>query len=128
MNIIPVARCAIVNQGKLLLLYNVNRSRYEMPGGKVEESETLEAAAVREVKEETGCNVAIKKLLGTVNMESKGKKYHTHVFLAKTKDEPRLVEPHTFSKLAWMPIEDYKEYTFNPEMKHVVDVLMKEKI
>jgi len=126
MEIIPVARCAIVNKGKLLLLYNVRRARYEMPGGKVKESEMLEQGARREVREETGCGVTIKKLLGTIDTESQGKTYRAHVFLASTKDEPRVMEPHTFSKLVWMPIEDYKNYTSQPGMKKVMEILMKE--
>lgn len=37
---------------------------YTFPGGKVELGETKEQAVIREVKEETGINVKVKKILG----------------------------------------------------------------
>ena len=37
---------------------------WELPGGFVEENETIEEAAVREVKEETSINVGLKEILG----------------------------------------------------------------
>ena len=38
--------------------------RWQFPGGTLEEKETDEQALLREIKEETGCNINIKKLLG----------------------------------------------------------------
>ena len=37
---------------------------WQFPGGTVEPNETDEEAVVREVKEETGCNISIVKLIG----------------------------------------------------------------
>lgn len=57
---------ALVEQdGKVLLVHSVLPGRYDFwvaPGGGVEGDESLEAAAVREVKEESGLVVKTKKL------------------------------------------------------------------
>jgi len=48
-------------QGRILVVKNVHgaSSYWSLPGGEVEEGETLEQGAVREAKEETGYDVAI---------------------------------------------------------------------
>ncbi len=44
---------------KVALLYIAKHDYYELPGGGVEEDETIEEACIRECKEEIGCNVEI---------------------------------------------------------------------
>jgi 8-oxo-dGTP pyrophosphatase MutT (NUDIX family) len=47
-----------------VLLVRPNRRGWEMPGGRVDPGEDVAEAAVREVEEETGCDVAVEALLG----------------------------------------------------------------
>ena len=44
-------------QGEVLMIYR--RGKWDFPKGKVEKNETIEEAAIREVKEETGVSAAI---------------------------------------------------------------------
>jgi len=55
----------LIEDNKLLLLKQyVNSDRnYSLPGGTLEEGETLEQCLVREMKEETGLDVKLKRLL-----------------------------------------------------------------
>jgi 8-oxo-dGTP diphosphatase len=41
---------------KFVMVFNPKRNGWEMPGGKVEQGESAEQAAIREVREECGCN------------------------------------------------------------------------
>jgi len=53
--------------GKILMIKRAKKEGdlvWAFPGGKVEDNETKEQACVREVFEETGINVQIKKILG----------------------------------------------------------------
>jgi 8-oxo-dGTP diphosphatase len=64
----------ITNQeGKLLLVRNLHRSdTMEMPGGQVEEGETLEEAVHREIFEETGVKVRLTGITGLYQNVSSG--------------------------------------------------------
>jgi len=61
----PRACAAILNDDKILMVCHKTPSRtyWTFPGGGVNENETFEQAAIREVKEETGLDVKIASLL-----------------------------------------------------------------
>ena len=70
----------IIHDGKVLLMrrYKYGRHYYVVPGGGVEEGETLAEAAIREVKEETGLDVTIARKLCEFNSRGQPE----HYFLA----------------------------------------------
>jgi 8-oxo-dGTP pyrophosphatase MutT (NUDIX family) len=60
-----VSAAAIIrnDQGHILLIKGPKRGG-EMPGGQVEEGESLEQAAIREVKEESGIDIEVNRFCG----------------------------------------------------------------
>lgn len=54
----------ILNENKQILLVKNKKRGWEFPGGYVDHGETLEEAAVREVKEETGIDIRVTRFLG----------------------------------------------------------------
>ena len=78
----------IIHKGKIVLVKRRNppfKDRFALPGGFVEIGETVEEAAVREAKEETGLDIEIIKLLGVYSDPSRDPRGHTVsvCFLAK---------------------------------------------
>ncbi len=51
-------------EGKLVLVYSVNKGYWTPPGGGVEEGENVRTAVRREVKEETNMNVLKQRFIG----------------------------------------------------------------
>ncbi|MBK8705620.1 MAG: NUDIX domain-containing protein [Saprospiraceae bacterium] len=77
---IPAAGGLVFNTaGQILLIYR--RNSWDLPKGKVDEGETMEEAAVREVKEETG-------LVDVQLQQSVGTTYHTY----REKREKRILK------------------------------------
>ncbi|WP_259545710.1 NUDIX domain-containing protein [Heyndrickxia sp. FSL K6-6286] len=58
------AATIVLNEEKEILLINGPWRGWEMPGGQVEEGESLKDAAIRETKEETGIDIEVLKFCG----------------------------------------------------------------
>ncbi|RPF50135.1 NUDIX hydrolase [Aquisalibacillus elongatus] len=58
------AATIVLNENNELLLIKGPKRGWEMPGGQVEEGESLSEAAIRETKEESGIDVEIEKFCG----------------------------------------------------------------
>jgi 8-oxo-dGTP diphosphatase len=65
------AAAIVLNEKNELLLIKGPRRGWEMPGGQVEEGESLTDAVIRETKEESGINIEVVKFCGIFqNVES----------------------------------------------------------
>lgn len=78
----------VIFRGKVLVLYKNYRNKYEgwvLPKGTVEPGETFEDTAIREVREESGADVVIRKYINqteynfTVNKDYVSKKVHWYL-------------------------------------------------
>ncbi|OIO25078.1 hypothetical protein AUJ14_04970 [Candidatus Micrarchaeota archaeon CG1_02_55_22] len=97
------------NNRVLLLHRNTpQRKQWEVPGGKIESGETPDAAAIRELKEETGLDVAILFGLGAREFEEAGERFVYHLFLAQiTRGKPQITDKR-FDKLEYLSLGQVK--------------------
>jgi ADP-ribose pyrophosphatase YjhB (NUDIX family) len=65
-NSIKVAVSAFVrdDRGRILMIRRTDNDKYSIPGGGLEAGETVTAAVIREVREETGIDVEVSGLVG----------------------------------------------------------------
>lgn len=115
---VQLSGCAIVVDGKLLLLKKFKNPYYELPGGKVDPGERIVDAAIREVKEEIGCDVKIIRKFGYFNFTHKGKNFRSNIFIAENIGTPIIVEKDIFEKMIWMPLDKYSDYNLASNVKY----------
>lgn len=94
--------------GKILVekRKGAHASKYSIPGGHLEMGETFEAAAIREVKEETDLDILKAKVIAVTNnletYKEEGLHYISIIVLAtEFVGEPKILEPKKCEKLFW---------------------------
>lgn len=81
---------------------------WEFPGGKVEETETPEAAAVRECLEETGLKIDVEGPLLTTDHAYDHGSVDLRFFSCRVREFP----PVLLGTFRWVPIKELDQYSF----------------
>lgn len=123
-SIIDVPCGVIIKDGKILLtkrLWNKEHAlKWEIPGGKVEGSETNEQALVRELKEELGVNVQVGALLFKVDIHPPEVKRSCCVRLYFTQIISGTPKPLQASELKWFAPNELFELALCPANKKLL--------
>lgn len=116
-------------EGKILLQYR--RGKWDLPKGKLDEGETIEECAVREVEEETGLqNIQLGELAGITHhfYTERGKNIdkETHWFAMKVSGIQKLI-PQTeedILELRWVA-ENELQYYLSNTFPNIVEIIEK---
>ncbi|MCU6713047.1 NUDIX hydrolase [Paenibacillus sp. J5C_2022] len=120
------AAAIVLNEKNELLLIKGPRRGWEMPGGQVEEGESLSQAAIRETKEESGIDIEIIKFCGL--FQNVRNSICNTLFLAKPVGGELIVSTESLEsgffpiiealeKVEWKDFRQRIEYCLNPEMQ-----------
>lgn len=82
----------------------INQGYYDIPGGKIEENETSEQAAIREFKEETGMDIKNPIYIGNTIVEYPNRIFDFDVYIVKEYEGNPIELEENISM--WINIED----------------------
>lgn len=119
------ARLIIINGDEILLSYAPKEDFYFFPGGKVEFGETLEEAAIREMKEECGGNFSFEKIL-YLRDYFESQTHNFEVYILGKVDEVKKVEDkdHPDHLQVWKKLGDLSKIDVRP--KKLVPILLQD--
>ncbi len=120
------------NQTQILLVKGINplgEKVWGFPGGHIEIGEKVEDALIREVEEETGCNIKVDCLLGVYDnlvKDSSSKRLIAHIiniiWIAETASDK--IVPHEdkeIIKAQWFPFSRAKRLKMSPNARKILD-------
>lgn len=98
---------------------------WEFPGGKQEESETLEACLVREIREELGVTVRAGERIRVVEHEYEEKRVTLH-FFACTLEDHAAIRSLEGQEVRWVQPSELSSFRFPPPDRCVIEQLQRD--
>ncbi|QQE73486.1 NUDIX hydrolase [Brevibacillus composti] len=93
-------------KNQVLLVYN-RRGDWSLPGGGVEQGETLAEAAVREMKEETGYEVEVTRIIAVNEAFLRGEHVHFFTFHGRIVHAPDVIPADAaILDVKWVDVEE----------------------
>jgi len=121
-HIVSAATVVLNEQDELLLIKGPKRG-WEIPGGQVEEGESLKEAAIRETKEESGIDVEITSFCGVYqNVE---RSICNTLFMAKAVGGQPTTSPESL-EVGYFPIEEALEMVNWGNMRQRIEYCLNE--
>jgi 8-oxo-dGTP pyrophosphatase MutT (NUDIX family) len=129
----PSAGGVIIRNNEVLLIFSASKNSYAFPKGTIDDGETKDITAVREVKEETGYNVEILDFLGDYTFDfdwKDGNRYRKtvsyYLMQLTNNEEPQtdLQEGEDFVNI-WTPIEKAHDILTFDDSKEILSRALK---
>jgi 8-oxo-dGTP diphosphatase len=120
-----IAGNLIIEDGKILLLYREDEEHYEVPGGKVEDSENPTKTAVREAEEGIGVEVELRKPFYSGEFQHNDELLLWHCYIAEIVEGEPEIQEDKFGELKWAEPGELDEMELAPNLEMILPALRK---
>lgn len=114
---------AVIQEGKILLTKREDFEIWCLPGGGVEEGESLAEAAIRETKEETGVDVELTRLVGVYSRLGGMPDVHAILFAGKPVGGEIKIQPGETIAVAYFSLDELPPEIAFAHKKRIDDAL-----
>lgn len=108
--------------------YGELKGKWEFPGGKIEKGETPEQAIVREIKEELGASILVKRFYCNINYDYPTFHLDMDVFLCEVLEGSLQTQEGIHMGKCFTPIEKLRQEDWCPADALVVSKMLKDGI
>ncbi len=106
--------------------YGELKGKWEFPGGKIEEGESPEQAIVREIKEELGASISVKRFYCNVEYDYPTFHLDMDVFLCEVEEGSLQIEEGIHMGQCFTPIEKLRQEDWCPADALIVNKIIEE--
>ncbi len=115
---------AVIDDGKVLLTKREDFEVWCLPGGSVEDGESMAEAGSREAKEETGLDVELTRLVGVYSRLGGGMRdVHAVLYTARPIGGELKTQPNETIEVAWFPFDQLPEDLLFGHKKRISDAI-----
>lgn len=115
---------AVIDDGKILLTKREDFEVWCLPGGGVEEGESLAEGAIREAKEETGLDVELTRLVGAYSRRGGGiHDVHAVLYAAKPVGGELRTQPNETIEVAYFPFDQLPDELLFGHKRRIEDAI-----
>ena len=131
MNLRVVVKGMIIDKDKALIVRRSltddrNPGRWTIPGGHLERGESIDHAALREIREEVGLQVKLIKVHAlNAFIGEKGEQLITITFLCKPLTN-KVTLNHELHEFKWIAYKDYQAYKLPTRLRYELKLLNKQ--
>jgi ADP-ribose pyrophosphatase YjhB (NUDIX family) len=115
---------AVIDDRRILLTKREDFEVWCLPGGGVEEGESLAEGAIREAKEETGLDVELTRLVGVYSrMGGEMHDVHAVLYAAKPVGGELRTQPHETIEVAYFPFDQLPDELLFGHKRRIDDAI-----
>jgi 8-oxo-dGTP diphosphatase len=107
--------------GRVAVVHRPNYDDWTLPKGKLDAGETFEAAALREVWEETGLRCTLVRELPSTEYTVRGRPKRVRYWLMSVESDPGFTPNSEVDELRWLPAPDAAELLTYDRDKEVLE-------
>ena len=114
---------AVIHQGQVLLTKREDFEVWCLPGGGVDEGESLAEAAIRETKEETGLEVELTQLVGVYSRLGGFPDVHIVLYLARPTGGEIRLQPGETVEVGYFPFDQLPDEMLFGQKQRILDAI-----
>ena len=115
---------AVIDEGRILLTKRDDFEVWCLPGGGVEDGESMAEAAIRETKEEAGIDVELTRLVGVYSrIGGMWNDVHAVLFAAKPVGGALKIQPGETIEVCYFPFEEIPDELLFGHRRRILDTI-----